>query len=72
MKEKIITKMPSDYDHDDVRWQDTKTGKITGFGFLPRDNKEIGLQRCLECDSENYALNVSSGICYKCGFNANQ
>jgi hypothetical protein len=41
--------MPADYDHDDVRWQDTKTGKITGFGFLPRDNQEIGLQRCPDC-----------------------
>lgn len=30
------------------------------------------LERCPKCDMENYALNVASGICTWCGFDANK
>jgi hypothetical protein len=29
------------------------------------------LQRCPACNTENYTLMVSRGICYACGYNAN-
>lgn len=64
--------MPEGYDHDDVHWQDTKTGKITGYGFLTKDDEVIGLIRCPVCETENYALNVGSGVCYQCGFDSNK
>lgn len=30
------------------------------------------LQRCPECDRENYIMNVALGVCTWCGFNANK
>ena len=41
-----------------------------GAGFLSAD-KSIGLTRCPGCLMENYAMNVLSGQCTWCGFNAN-
>jgi ribosomal protein L37E len=39
--------------------------------FWTRDNTSIYLVRCPECKMENYAMNVSSGMCTWCGYNAN-
>jgi rRNA maturation endonuclease Nob1 len=39
------------------------------FGFLG-NNKRIYLQRCPICKKENYAMNVSSGMCTWCGHKA--
>ena len=55
-------------DSDDVRFIDTD-GSEKGFGYQ-KDNR-IGLIRCPACERENYMLNVSTGICTWCGFNAN-
>lgn len=53
----------------DVYW---KRGKVTmGAGFLLDDQPGIALIRCPECGRENYAMNVLSGICTWCGWNAN-
>lgn len=41
-----------------------------GNGFIGSNGK-IYLQRCPKCGLENYALNVPSGICTWCGYNAN-
>lgn len=43
-------------------------GKYAGF----KSNGKTYLQRCPKCDKENYAMNVSSGICTWCGFDANK
>lgn len=39
-------------------WVDDETGKIA-------------LERCPRCGRENYIMNVLSGICTWCGFDAN-
>jgi len=54
-----------DRDHRIVRIN----GKFAGFVGLGKTN--ICLERCPECDRENYAMNVIAGICTWCGFNAN-
>lgn len=36
------------------------------------DNGKICLVRCTECDMENYAPAVMSGICVWCEFDANK
>ena len=36
------------------------------------DNGKWALIRCPECDLENYAPNVLSGICAWCGYDANK
>ncbi len=40
-------------------WRDDKTGKIA-------------LERCPKCGRENYIMNVLSGRCTWCGFDANK
>lgn len=42
-----------------------------GYVIEDEENGTLGLERCPECKKENYALNVFSGICTWCGFNAN-
>jgi hypothetical protein len=42
-----------------------------GHGFEISENK-IALIRCPECKRENYALNVLSGLCTWCDFDANK
>ena len=68
----IIEEQPKDYDHDNVRFN--VDGVMKGFGFKsrPPDDQTIALQKCPLCDRENYALNVSSGQCTWCPFNANK
>lgn len=36
------------------------------------NNGELILIRCPKCDRENYALNVLTGICTWCGYNAHK
>lgn len=35
-------------------------------------NGKVYLVRCPNCDKENYAMAVSSGVCAWCGFDANK
>jgi hypothetical protein len=68
--QKIIIKTPDTYDSDDVVW--LKGNNRHGSGYKPKNGNPIGLVRCPECDTENYAPVVGKGICYKCGFDANK
>lgn len=52
-------------DHVDVEVD----GWPCGFRGLGED--AISLQRCPACRLENYAMMVTSGRCYSCGFNIN-
>ncbi len=52
----------SKYDHENIEID----GKFVGF--IGKQDLSVGLQRCPECDSENYAMNVMNGNCYQCGF----
>lgn len=45
--------------------------KGKGFGFK-RDNGKLAMIRCFDCGKENYAMNILSGYCTWCGYNANQ
>lgn len=36
------------------------------------ENGQAYLVRCPKCGRENYALNVASGICTWCGYDANK
>lgn len=42
-----------------------------GIEYSPRSGYLL-LTRCPECNRENYALNVSKGICTWCGYDAKQ
>ena len=67
-----VHRTPASYDHEMIRFID-KDGKEKGQGFIGRKgDKNIGLERCPECGRENYAMNVLSGTCCWCGFNANK
>lgn len=54
--------------NNDVCWE--VDGKDRGFGYKTGKGT-YGLIRCPECRKENYAMNVSSGLCTWCPFNAN-
>jgi hypothetical protein len=64
---------PESHDSDDIYWFD-KDKKHVGSGFIAKDNpdKHICLTRCPACHKENYAMNVSSGLCTWCPFDANE
>ena len=47
-----------------------KKGSTRNGLYLQVDGK-YGLIKCPECNQENYALAVNSGICCWCGYNAN-
>ncbi len=53
----------------DVTWN--VDGKQQGFGYTI-DNGHICIIRCPFCDRENYSMNVPTGLCTWCGFNANK
>ena len=57
------------YKNNGVEWVGTP---YQGFGYRDTDAGTIGLIRCPLCGKENYAMNVSSGICTWCPFNANE
>lgn len=45
------------------------------FGFIAKGlfgRGKVYLIRCPKCLRENYAINVSSGICTWCGYNGNE
>ena len=39
------------------------------MNFISKGN--VYLVRCPKCGRENYALNVATGVCTWCGYNAN-
>jgi len=42
-------------------------------GYVWREiNGQLYMQRCPECARENYALNVSAGVCTWCGYAAKE
>jgi len=59
-----LKKNPPDYDHDSLF---ITNGKKKGHGYIGRDGN-VGLSTCPDCERENYALNVTTGICTWCGF----
>lgn len=42
-----------------------------GVEYYP-DTKDLLMLRCPKCGKENYALNVLSGICTWCGYDAHE
>lgn len=42
-----------------------------GNGYY-NDDGTRAVVRCPACGLENYAMAVSSGVCYSCGFDANE
>lgn len=64
---------PLPHDSDDIYWFD-KNKKHVGSGFIAKDNpdKHICLTRCPACHKENYSMNVLSGFCTWCPFDANE
>jgi ribosomal protein L37E len=40
--------------------------------FWAEESKKLYMERCPKCGRENYALNVSSGICTWCSWDANK
>ncbi len=45
--------------------------KDKGCGYKDDEGKTCMI-RCFDCGKENYAINVPSGYCTWCGFNANE
>jgi ribosomal protein L37E len=41
-------------------------------GYIFEEDGKTYLVRCPECKQENYAMNVSTGICTWCGYDANE
>jgi hypothetical protein len=60
---KIITKPSDNIDESNIFVND----KYVGFKSQKTGN--IYLQKCCQCNSENYALAVPTGICAFCNFN---
>lgn len=61
---------PPDHDADSVEWIDEE-GKAHGSGYIGKEDGRIGLIRCPVCEKENYMMTVLSGVCARCGWNAN-
>lgn len=66
----VVEKTPEDHDSDTVYWENDK-GEKFGYGYRGKDSGKIGLIKCPKCNRENYAPNVSTGVCSWCGFYAN-
>lgn len=66
-----IQKTPDTHDSDDICFMDDEGNKI-GFGYMGKEDKNVGLMRCPECKRENYALAAMSGCCAFCGFDAGE
>lgn len=49
-----------------------KVDKSLPCGLYRKEDGSVGLIRCPKCQRENYALNVTYGICTWCGYNANR
>lgn len=64
-----ILPTPGRFDHIEIKFE--IDGIISGFGYIGKTDKKIGLIRCPLCHKENYAPSVTSGQCTWCGFNAN-
>ena len=45
--------------------------KDKGFGYVDKNGK-ICMERCFDCGKENYMMNIPTGYCTWCGFNANE
>lgn len=58
--------------HKGVQWLDDQSGNLKGAGFINKDNGKVALIRCPKCNKENYAMNVMSGHCTWCPFDANE
>jgi len=43
-----------------------------GNAFISKESGKLCLIRCPECQQENYVLNVMSGCCTWCDYNANE
>lgn len=65
-----ITLTDDKHDSDNVHWEEN--GEEKGFGYRGKEDGKIGLIKCPKCDRENYAPNVSLGICTWCGFNVKE
>lgn len=39
---------------------------------MAEEKLKIYMTRCPKCNTENYALMVTSGICYSCGYKATE
>jgi ribosomal protein L37E len=62
-----IHKNPKNFDTDRIEFIGMP---FKGSGFISKKDGNIGLERCPICGRENYAMNVLSGICTWCGYNA--
>lgn len=64
--------MPESYDSNQVLFYKEGTELAVGHAYQGKDDLKIHIKRCPECDTENYALAISDGNCYSCGFNPNK
>lgn len=71
----VITPKDVTHDSDDVRWLN-ESAEHVGYGYIPKSKgkrlSKISLIRCPACHRENYAMNVPSGFCTWCPFDANE
>lgn len=60
-------------DRNNIRWV-FLDGRVQGYGFRQKYGRTIFLMRCPKdnCQRENYAPAVASGVCAWCGFDANK
>jgi len=42
------------------------------YGFIGKELGKVYLTRCPKCGLENYAMNVATGYCAWCGYDANK
>lgn len=68
----LIKVLPTPENLNYLNIQFEVAGQFKGFGYLVKADKTIGLIRCPKCETENYALSVSAGVCAFCGFDVNE
>ena len=75
-RKEIKMRQDEKYDSHDVYYYKDK--EHVGYGFIPKTIKEnqneghVCLEKCPACERENYAMNVLSGYCTWCPFDANE
>lgn len=57
---------------DNIWWYEKGNRSWEGFGYIIKDTGFICIIRCPQCCNENYALNITTGTCSSCGWDANE
>lgn len=66
-----IKQTPETHDTNDVWWYEVGKTEYVGHGYQSKKDGKLFIERCPMCEKENYAINIPTGTCAWCGYDAN-